>query len=159
MSPRHGSLAKERCRSDRETHRFAEALSARQPGSKQTEHGWGQTRLSLTQRGRVLPAKKQRPTTISNPQSSPQTEWSCMSCRYFGNIKPLIPLQVTNVDISASHYRGKNNSIGSDWRYRKSETARDFPEPGDGELKLRVHAVALNRAESMYLLCANTKEF
>src|SRR5215469_16521006 len=103
MSPRHGSLAKERCRSDRETHRFAEALSARQPGSKQTEHGWGQTRLSLTQRGRVLPAKKQRPTNISNPQSSPQTEWSCMSCRYFGNIKPLIPLQVTNVDISASH--------------------------------------------------------
>jgi len=41
----------------------------------------------------------------------------------------------------------------------KSETARDFPEPGDGELKLRVHAVALNRAESMYLLSANTKEF
>src|SRR5215469_5255239 len=137
MSPRHGSLAKERCRSDRETHRFAEALSARQPGSKQTEHGWGQTRLSLTRRGRVLPAKKQRPTTISNPQSSPQTEWSCMSCRYFGNIKPLIPLQVTKVDISASNITaGRTIQLDRTGGTENLKRREIFPNPATAELKL-----------------------
>ena len=82
-----------------------------------------------------------------------------MSCRYFGNIKPLIPLQVTKVDISASNITaGRTIQLDRTGGTENLKRREIFPNPATAELKLRVHAVALNRAESMYLL-STTKEF